>query len=285
VVGLLGVGQRGGQAIMPYPLVAIMALMTWREAWFALAAMVVLLQVVPSFVFLRRRPEDYGLNPDGDVIPDDETPEELQKRSRETAEDSWSLAEVRRSRTLWLLIIAQGGVVLCLNATNLHAAAHLQDQGLSLTLAATVTTIFAAASAVTVLPWGILMERLHTRTLGMMATAMLIVAMVLLLMATNIWIGAAFGLVYGTALGAWTVVSRMLFANYFGRRHFGSIRGFAAPIMAVVNPFGPLLAAWFRDTRGEFDLAFIFFAGVFTVSFVAFLMATPPKRRVEAPVP
>ena len=91
-------------------------------------------------------------------------------------------------------------------------------------------------------------------------------------------IAALFGLTYGIAIGAWTVVSRMLFANYFGRRNFGTIRGFAAPLMAIVNPAGPLLAAWFRDTRGEFDLAFYFFAGVFAMSFVAFLLATPLKN-------
>jgi hypothetical protein len=56
--------------------------------------------------------------------------------------------------------------------------------------------------------------------------------------------------------------------------------------MAIVNPAGPLLAAWFRDTRGEFDMAFYFFAGVFTISFLAFLLAKPlkPPLPVVAPM-
>ena len=272
VVGMLGVGQRGGQALMPLPLVGIMVLLGWREAWLVLAALVVLLQVLPSAAFYRRRPEDYGLLPDGERVASEAT---LEQRS-DAVEVTWTLAQAKKTRTLWLLILAQGGVILSLNATNLHAAAHLQDQGLSLGLAALVTTIFGIAAATTVLPWGLALERIHVRYLGLASTGMLVGAMLLLLAADTLALAALFGLTYGIAIGAWTVVSRMLFANYFGRRHFGSIRGFAAPIMALANPAGPLLAGYLRDTRGEFDLAFIFFAGMFVISFLAFLLAVPP---------
>jgi MFS family permease len=280
VVGLLGIGQRGGQFIMPLPLVGIMALTSWREAWIVLAVVVVLLQVLPSAALYRRRPEDYGLLPDGATAPPDDG--RGAEQAAELVESSWTLSQAKRTRALWLLILAQGGVVLCLNATNLHAAAHLQDRGLSLLQAGTITTIFAGASMLTVLPWGFAMERFHVRTIGLVATSMLAGAMLLIAVADSFAIAALFGFTYGIAIGAWTVVSRMLFANYFGRRNFGSIRGFAAPIMAIVNPLGPLLAAYFRDTRGEFDLAFYFFAGVFVVSFLAFLLATPLKSPPSA---
>lgn len=282
VVGLLGVGQRGGQFLMPLPLVGIMALGSWREAWLVLAVVVVALQVIPSAVLYRRRPEDYGLLPDGaQAEPEDS---DGPSRAADRVETSWTLAQAKRSRTLWLLIVAQGGVILSLNATNLHAAAHLQDRGLSLWQAGAVTTIFAGASMLTVLPWGFALERLHVRTLGLVSTALLVVAMLLISVADTFALALLFGFTYGIAIGAWTVVSRMLFANYFGRRNFGTIRGFAAPLMAIVNPAGPLLAAYFRDTRGEFDLAFYFFASVFVVSFTAFLLAKPLKNPPVEPL-
>ncbi|MCH8848511.1 MAG: hypothetical protein IIC32_06010 [Chloroflexi bacterium] len=71
----------------------------------------------------------------------------------------------------------------------------------------------------------------------------------------------------------------MLFANYFGRRSFGSIRGFAAPIMVVVNPAGPLFAAYVRDATGSYSIAFVVFAVVFAVAFAAFLVAVPVRKR------
>ena len=198
---------------------------------------VVLLLVIPSAVLVRRRPEEFGLLPDGQRSAGgtDETVDEASER----VEVTWTLGQAKRTRQLWLLILGQGGVVLSLNATNLHMTAHLQDNGMSLALAATVTTIFAATGALTVLPWGFAMERIHVRYVGLVATSMLAVAMLLLVSASTLLAGLVFGLTYGVAIGAWTVTSRMLFANYFGRRHFGSIRGFAMRLMVKVSECEP----------------------------------------------
>ena len=276
VVGLIGVGQRFGQTVLPLCLVAIIDVLSWRAAWLVLGGMVVLLLTVPSALLVRRRPEDYGLLPDGERA-EEETPEGISARA-EQIENTWTLSEAKRTRTLWLLIAAQGGVVLGLNATNLFMAASLQDGGLSLALAATATTIFAGAASLSAVPWGLLLERVHTRYLGMASTAMLAIALMIAPVASSFPVAVGFALLYGLAVGAWTVTSRMLFANYFGRRYFGSIRGFAAPFMVLVNPLGPLLAGYVRDTRGSYDLAFATFSVVFMLSFIAFLLAVPPRK-------
>jgi MFS family permease len=279
-VGIIGTGQRLGQAVMPIPIFLIMQAYGWREAWVVLAALVVVMLVIPGGTLLRRRPEDHGLLPDGERSADGST--EALLAGAATAELTWTLAEAKKTRTLWLLIVAQGGVILCLNATNLHITAHLQDQGISFGLAVTATTIFAATSALTTLPWGLALERVHTRYVGLFATGLLSVAMVIAVVANSFPLAVAFAVIYGVAIGAWTVTSRLLFANYFGRRHFGSIRGFAAPIMVTANPLGPLLAGYIRDTTGSYDVAFAFFAVVFVVAFFAFLLATPPKKPAPA---
>jgi sugar phosphate permease len=275
-VGFIGTGQRTAQAIMPLPLVAIMGWLSWREAWLVLGVLVVLLLVIPSAVLLRRRPEEFGLLPDG-RDSDGQSGSELEDAS-EKVEVTYSLVQAKRTRQLWFLILGNGGVILSLNATNLHMTAHLQDNGLSLALAATVTTIFAATGALTVLPWGFALEHIHVRYVGLTSTSLLVVAMLLLVSASSFVAGVVFGLTYGLAIGAWTVTSRMLFANYFGRQHFGSIRGFAARLMVLANPAGPLLAAQIRDRMGSFDAVFYIFAGVFVVSFLSFLIAVPLRE-------
>ena len=56
IVGLLGVGQRVGQVIMPIPILAIIVTLGWREAWLALAGFAFLAIVIPSAIYMRRRP-------------------------------------------------------------------------------------------------------------------------------------------------------------------------------------------------------------------------------------
>ncbi len=276
VVGLLGVGQRAGQAIMPLPIVAIMAWLGWREAWLALAGFAFLALVLPSAAYMRRRPEDYGMLPDGRRPTHDVRIGEV---TEEAGEELWSLAEARRTVTLWALIVAQAAVVLSVNATNLHITAHLQDKGLSQNQAATALMVYLAVAMLSVFGWGLLMERVHTRYLALTAVTLYFTAMVLAIAVTSFPTAVLFSLVFGSALGVWTVVSRMMFANYFGRRSFGTIRGFAAPIMAGVSMVGPIFAGRVWDVTGSYDLSFTIFAGVFGIAFVAFALAKPATKK------
>ncbi len=276
VVGLLGVGQRTGQAIMPIPIGLVIVTLGWREAWLALAGFAFLAIVLPSAAYMRRRPEDYGLLPDGQpslvMAPSGDV-------SEAAGEELWTLAEARRTRTLWALIIGQAAVVLAVNATNLHIIASFQDKGLSQGLAILAATIYLLVAALSVFGWGLVMERVHTRYLALTAASFYFVSMVLAVVTASFAVALLFSLAYGSALGVWTVVSRMLFANYFGRRSFGTIRGFAAPIMSGVSMIGPIFGGFVRDGTGSYDLAFTIFAGVFVVAFAAFAFAAPVRKQ------
>ncbi len=271
---MIGTGQRAGQALLPLPILAIMLAFSWREAWLALAVVVVVLLVIPSGLLVRRRPADYGIQPDGD-LPAGELAEGEGLGDR--VEETWTLAEAKRTRTLWALMVAQASVVLSVNAVNLHVTANFQDK-IAVELAVTAVAIFATAAALSTLPWGFVLERIHVQYVGLTAVGLLFVAMLIAVRAETFAGAVAFAVTYGLGLGAWTVTSRMLFANYFGRRSFGSIRGFAAPIMVLVNPAGPLFAAYVRDSTGSYSVAFAAFAAVFAVAFVAFLVAVPVRK-------
>ena len=66
-IALKGLGLRIGQATFPLVIFAIMAVSTWRHAYLALAGLTFLCVVLPSALFIRRRPEDFGLHPDGEA--------------------------------------------------------------------------------------------------------------------------------------------------------------------------------------------------------------------------
>ena len=168
-------------------------------------------------------------------------------------------------------------------ATNLHAAASFQEKGISFAASATIVFVFAMTSAISTFPWGGLIDRLHIRYV-MMASATLYCASMFLIMNATTYLGAvAFGVVFGTAAGAWTLGFRLLIPNYFGRRSTGAIRGATAPIIAFIGPVGPTLGGAIRDITGDYELAFAIFAGVFALAFVAMAFAKPPTHRPIAP--
>ena len=275
IVGLLGVGQRVGQVIMPIPILAIIVTLGWREAWLALAGFAFLAIVIPSAIYMRRRPEDYGLMPDGQHAVENLPTNSV---SESAGEELWTLAEAKRTKTLWALIIGQAAVILAVNATNLHITASFIDNGLTQSAAVTATTIYLAVAALSVFGWGLVMEHVHTRLLAVISVALYFVSMILAIAANSFLIAVFFSLAYGSALGVWTVVSRMLFANYFGRKSFGTIRGFAAPIMSGVSMIGPIFAGLIRDFTDDYDFAFWVFSLVFVIALIAFSVAKPVSK-------
>ena len=77
----------------------------WRAAYRYLGILSLLL-IIPVALFVRRRPEDIGLLPDGATA---ETADQGGGIGRQSVEDSWTAGETVRDRTFWL-IVATGTV-------------------------------------------------------------------------------------------------------------------------------------------------------------------------------
>jgi MFS family permease len=277
-----GVGLRLGQTTLPLVVHAIMVALSWRHAYAALAGMAFALIALPGGLFVRRRPEDLGMMPDG------RSPGEPEVLGRPAAgrppgvEESWTLREAIRTPALWLMMVTVAGIGFAQTAVNLHAIASFVDRGIPAGLAVIVTTITYSLSAGMSLAWGFLMERVHVRYTIMIVSGLYIGAMLVIMVADVFALAVVYGLLFGLAQGGWTVAQRLLFPDYFGRRHVGAIRGFSELVTGVVNPLGPLLAGIVRDVTGSYTIAFATFAGVFALSLVAMALAVPPRRSAAA---
>jgi sugar phosphate permease len=275
-----GSGVRIGQAALPFLAHAIIVTQGWRSAYVVLAVLTALLVTIPALIYMRRKPEDLGLLPDGDDPNADPNDARMEGRRQLRLEEAWTLKEAIREPSLWLVVLVLAAGAFALTAVNLHLTASFQDRGISAVLAVTVTAIYTGVSAVSMIVWGFAIERIHARYLTMAVSLIYIVSMVVMLQANTFPVALAFVLMFGVATGGWTVLHNVLIADYFGRHSVGAIRGFTMPFTGFINPLGPLLAGWLRDTHGDYNMAFIIFIGVFVLMFVSMLLAVPPRRKV-----
>ena len=107
--------------------------------------------------------------------------------------------------------------------------------------------------------------------------------MLILTVADNYPMAVLFAVVYGIGTGGWTVLFSLMFADYFGRMHLGAIRGVAMPVMGIINPLGPVMAAFIYDETGSYEIAFGAFAALFGAVVIALVFASPPRRPTQAP--
>lgn len=271
-LALKAVGQRSGQAVLPIVIFLIMAWSDWRTAYLALSAFAVISITIPAFVLLRSRPEKYGLQPDGvqfDSIG-------LEGKAHEI-EESWTLKEARQTKAFWMITIFLMCTPFVQGATNLHMVANFQDKGLPDIQAVSIASIFAATSALSIVPIGFILEKVHVRIGAIVQAVLVLLSMLLLLIANNYPMAILWALLFGVGAGMRNVVEVLLVANYFGRESLGAIKGFTAPFRAI-SPIGPVLAGFIRDQTGSYDIAFMIFAAVAVLMLVLMLGAKQPSR-------
>jgi MFS family permease len=270
VLAVKGIGHRTGQVVFPIIIVTVMSVSDWRMAFLVSAGIVAVLVALPALLYLRKQPEDMGLMPDGvvesELSADDRKPEV-----------SWTLQEARRTRAFWLIVAFTVGTPFVLGATNLHLVANFQDRGFSDALAVSVLSIFAAISALSMMPMGLLLERIHVRHGGMIMTMLLMAAMLVISVADSYWEAMVFALLFGLATGMRGIIETLLIANYFGRGSLGTIRGFART-WTVFSTIGPVFGGYTRDFTGSYTLTFLVFAAAAGVMFLLMVFAKQPVK-------
>lgn len=274
-LGIKGMGLRSGQAALPIFVFSIMSISDWRTAYLALAMLAAVTIVLPSLVYMRRRPEDFGMNPDGDS-PTNGTDSD----SKDQIETSWTLSEARRTKAFWAITFYLICTPFVQGATNLHMVPHFQDRGLSDGLAFTTATLVGVMSTISIIPASFILDRVHVRKGAMIMAVFVGCSMVLLIIATSFWQAVLFSLVYGVAGGMRMIIETKLVADYFGRDHLGAIKGFMAPLR-VVSPIGPLMAGLVFDTTGSYTLVLVGFGCISLFMISMMIVAIPPTRVPE----
>ena len=72
------------------------------------------------------------------------------------------------------------------------------------------------------------------------------------------------------------LVLPLAWADYFGRRSYGAIRGIALTVQVGAQATGPLLSGLLRDLTGGYETSLVVFAVLSFASLLAALFARPP---------
>ncbi len=277
-ISFLGMGLRSGQALYPMLIITpIIIAFSWRHAYAFLALTTIALIVIPGWLFLRRRPEDFGLKPDGEIA-EAFSIEANTDSSVDDIEHSYTLAEARKTAAFWLITIATMTVVFAQTAINLHAVSSVVDRGVDASLSGIFVFIIMGTAAVSAYGWGALMDKIHVRWATVIATIFTATSMIVITFATTIWLAIAFAILFGLGTGGWTLAQTLLFANYFGRRHMGAIRGLSQVMAGPVGAAGPLMAGIIRDQTESYALSFMVFFCALLIVLMALLLARPPLK-------
>ena len=263
-LGLMMVGIGSGAMIMPSFAQQLITSFGWRAAYAILGCGVLLMALPVVGAFLKDKPQDLGLLPDG-ASPADSPADGEASALGLSANDAW------HSRTFWLMtcafFLAGASVQGCL----VHMAAMLADRGISVQAAALGSSLMGAAVLTGRVGTGYLLDRFFAPYLAAVFFGGAALGIVLL------WTGAATGVAFvgaflvGLGMGAEVDVIAFLISRYFGLRSFGEVYGSAFGAYVLAGALGPLLMGAGFDLTGSYNVPL---AALLTSALVATVLMT-----------
>ena len=267
------------QAAFPPLIFFLVSTVTWRNAWTILGLMVWATLIPVGVLLARRSPESVGLLPDGDSTARASADGALASGPGEPA---FTLGQALRTRSFWLLLFAGISFALIGTALTFHHISLMASRGIAGGLAASVLSIAAPAALVGTFTAGYLMDKLPNRYVLVAAQVLLTVSMILVLTVTSPWMAVTYGVIIGFGQGLMMTSTVVIWPNYYGRAHLGSIRGAVTTGMVAFAALGPLPFGFLFDLRGSYVLPILAFLALPVACGTAAFFASPP---LSAPQP
>jgi MFS family permease len=278
---------QGLSGVLVLPLIAF--LLDW-QGWrvtCVIGGWVILVVGLPMVWFLikPRRPEYYGLLPDGATVEEDtaDTSQQIERGAKyaaEVGEVEFTLRQAMRTPTYWLLIIANSAQSVGTGAISLHIIPYLTDIGIDPIKAAGLTAIMVFSSLPSRFISGLLSDRMGKNRIRFIIAggySLQALGFTVFLLNPGIEIALYTWLIlYGLGLGvAYTL--NIVVARYYGRKAYGSIMGSRTMFMTLPAMAAPIYAGWVFDTTASYLTSFITFGIALAIAAVTMAITTPPK--------
>ena len=234
----------GGALISPLLAIGVSSI-GWRWAAF-LSGCVFLLVCLPLTFQLKRSPESMGLLPDGETTALNEGAALSISSADGNAKADFTSRQAMKTWMFWVLVTAMTARVTCYSAATVHFIPLMVWKGMSESAAASLLGIFALVNLVAHFVLGWIADRVNKPKLLAACHLLPAVSVVPLLFDSahyQLWLFAiGFTLLDASFPIVWATVG-----DFFGRRHFATIRGMMSFFYMWGSFAGPVLAGVIYD--------------------------------------
>jgi MFS family permease len=196
-----------------------------------------------------------------------------------------------RTPALWMFATATGMVFLVQAGVNTHLAAYLRDEGLTAAFAGFGISLNAAFLGLGSIFWGWITEKFPARYVLASVAISVGGASALFIIADSTVEILVYAVLFGFGVGGLLSVPPVGYADYYGRRSLGAIRGVTEPLTTFGQAIGAVAAGLIYDLTESYQLAFmafavmgglamvlVLFAVMGGLAMVLVLFARPPRR-------
>lgn len=256
----------------------------WRTACVVLGVFMLLCTPLVLTLIKQKRPEYYGLMPDGASIASGSDPDTLIDKGREYAshlhETEFTFKKVLTTRAFWIVTASYLVFNLVYGGVTLHVIPFLTDMGIDKIAAGGMMSLMSFISIPARFLSGVFADRIGKEYLKFLlagAFALIAAGIGTFLIAPHLASVYVLLILYGLGYGSITPLIIFILGRYFGRKAFGSIFGVCMIIQAPASLLAPSYSGWVYDTTGSYAGAFMIFVACSALIALALCFARAPE--------
>jgi MFS family permease len=265
------------------------------QSSFVLLGILVLIVLLPlNGIFLRHKPQELGLYPDGLDGPTSSPnggrrpPSSLPGKERtenpvEMATDDWTLRRAIGTLRFWALVLFPFFAFIGLFIVHVHNVKFLVDQGIDKMTAAYIYAMVGLVSSVFRIFWGWLSDRIWreiTYSLGILCLCLGIGSLLLMEITGQKALSYPFFIFFGMGWGVTAPLFMSIAADLFQGKGFGLIYGIVEGGIGVAGAIGAWSAGFIFDRTQSYLWAFLLGIIVVLISGLLSWVAAPRRVRV-----
>jgi MFS family permease len=248
----------------------------WRSTYLCVCGLIVVLGLIVPALFIRNKPEDLGQVPDGVPVSEPGKPDPVPEPGKlYVAPVHFTVKEAVGTGTLWLLVISVTTLIFTMSLFMAHQVAFLIGIGISAGVAGGALGVLMGASTLGTLGMGFLALRFDLKRLNIIATALILIGMVILLFTRSLPMVFTYSVVWGIGYGAALVAGMSLLASYFGRTHYSKLMGIMM-LFSTLGTSGAPIAGAIHDATRSYALAFTIGVIAAVIGFLCMILIRPP---------
>jgi len=259
---------------------------------FVLLGILVLIVLLPlNGIFLRHKPQELGLYPDGLDVPVSAPKVERPVLNMDRGEtensidmetDDWTLRTALKTRHFWALVLFPFFAYIGLFIIQVHNVKFLVDQGIDKMTAAYIFAMIGVVSLIFRIFWGWLSDHIWreiTYSLGLLCLCLGIGSLLLMELTGQLALSYPFFIFFGMGWGVTAPLFMSIAADLFKGKGFGLIYGIVEGGIGVAGAIGAWSAGFIFDRTHSYEWAFILGIIAVIISGLLAWVAAPRKVR------
>jgi len=279
----------GIMAVIVLPLISwLIAVEGWRITCLIWAGVMFICIPFALYFFRQKRPEYYGLFPDGAAL---EVKSEIElntdmmvAKGKDYAasfqETEFTLKQILRTPSYWLLCANLIIFFIIFGSFNVHCIPFLTDNGIDPIVAGSMMAMMVFFTIPSRLLAGGLADRFKKHQLrfllsgSLMLTSFGITAFLINQTYAMLYVLLVF---FGLGSGSYIVLNNVIIGRYFGRKAYGSNQGIAMILAAPMSLLAMVYTGWIYDSTGSYLNALMIFAALAISGALLVFLARPSK--------